>query len=317
MAAVGLGVGLADAQDAWSPIVVTAPGGTLAPQPGEPDPHMQIVVDPRHFPGTDATALPAPRPLPQGAFSPLVTGTIPAARKRLAPPAEALSPVRPAAAGAAEAAAAQDQSETPAEAGASLAGEESEAGAPSSDGADGAFFKKAGPLDALPPNATAAQQYCFNTSDTAGDARFAWQAKKIKEMEAELEKRMSLLQAKTEDYKTWLARRDAFSRKAHEKLVSFYSRMRPDAAAVQLATLDENVAAAVMTKLETKVASQIMGEMDPERAAKIATVIAGAAKVPEPKRPPAAPPATAGIDGARDGAGAPLDARAQGEEPRT
>jgi flagellar motility protein MotE (MotC chaperone) len=157
------------------------------------------------------------------------------------------------------------------------------------------FGKPPGPLEALPPNATAAQQYCFNTADSAADARIAWQAKKIKEMEAELDKRAQQLEAKTEEYKRWLERRDEFSRKAHEKLVGFYSRMRPDAAALQLATLDEEMAAAVVTKLETKVASQIMGEMDPERAAKIATIISGASRIPPEKRravqaPEAKPP---------------------------
>jgi flagellar motility protein MotE (MotC chaperone) len=146
--------------------------------------------------------------------------------------------------------------------------------------------KPPGPLEALPPNATQAQQYCFNTADQAADARIAWQAKKIKEMESELDKRAQQLEAKTEEYKRWLERRDEFSRKAHEKLVGFYSRMRPDAAALQLATLDEEMAAAVVTKLETKVASAIMGEMDPERAAKIATIISGAARIPPEKRRP-------------------------------
>jgi flagellar motility protein MotE (MotC chaperone) len=140
--------------------------------------------------------------------------------------------------------------------------------------------KKPGPLDALPPNATAAQQYCFNTSDSAAEARFAWQAKKIQEMEAELDKRSQQLEAKTQDYKRWLERRDEFSRKAHEKLVGFYSKMRPDAAALQLATINEEIAAAVLTKLDTKVASQIMGEMDPTQAAKIASLISGASKIP-------------------------------------
>lgn len=135
-----------------------------------------------------------------------------------------------------------------------------------------------GALDALPPDATPAEQYCFNTTDTAADARFAWQAKKIQEMEAELNKRAEVLAEKTAEYKKWVQRRDEFSRKAHEKLVGFYSRMRADAAAEQLGALDEETAAAVVTKLETKVASQIMGEMDPVRAAKIASVIAGAAK---------------------------------------
>jgi flagellar motility protein MotE (MotC chaperone) len=95
--------------------------------------------------------------------------------------------------------------------------------------------------------------------------------------------------------------------------VGFYTRMRPDAAALQLATLDEEMAAAVVMKLETKVASQIMGEMDPERAAKIASIISGAGRLPADKRGPArqsdsGPPP--------DQASASADAGATAEGPR-
>jgi flagellar motility protein MotE (MotC chaperone) len=141
------------------------------------------------------------------------------------------------------------------------------------------------PLESLSPDATAVQQYCFNTAEPAADARFAWQAKKISEMEAELEKRVALLEAKTEEFKTWLARRDEFSKRAQDKLVTFYTRMRPDAAALQLAALDEETAAAVLMKIDAKAASPILSEMDPARAAKIAAIISGAGKLPRPKPP--------------------------------
>lgn len=290
------------AQQGWMPTVATTPGGTFnAPPPGSAN-RLAPTIDPRFFPA-QRTAPPNVRnPLPQGAWSPIVTGAIPQPRATTPAPAAApragpdatvpplagptplrpLTPQRAAPAQAVAAAGAPDaganSNAADAKASEAAAGED----APATDAST--LFKKPGPLDALPPNATAAQQYCFNTVDTAADARFAWQAKKIKEMEAELDKRAQMLESKTLEYKRWLERRDEFSRKAHEKLVGFYSRMRPDAAALQLATLDEEMAAAVVTKLETKVASQIMGEMNPERAAKIATIISGAAKVPPERR---------------------------------
>lgn len=290
------------AQESWMPTVATSPGGTLhAPTPG----HVGLtppVIDPRFFPSpaeaakAQAQAQAVRKGVPQGAWSPIVTGAIPAAPTAPAPrdmpvpgayvppveKREVLSPIRslqPALAQAAGAKAPAPKAQgTP----------QAEPAAEEGGGAD-AVFKAPGPLDALPPDATAAQQYCFNTAESAADARFAWQARKIKEMEAALDKRSQQLEAKTQDYKKWLARRDEFSRKAHDKLVGFYSRMRPDAAALQLASLNEEMAAAVVTKLETKVASQIMGEMDPEQAAKIAAIISGAARVP-PERRRAAPP---------------------------
>lgn len=315
----------ATAQDAWSPIVVTSPGGTLATPLDAPAAHTSVTVDPRFFPSEQERPRTAPKALPQGVWSPIVTGAIPKAPKPLpaparTPAADPMSPVRPLApleaiADSEDAEIAPlDIADTPA-AKPDVAAAPAAGAAPAADALaqDGSFFKKPGPLDALPPNATAAQQYCFNTTDSAADARFAWQTKQIKAMEAELDKRIQRLHLKTEEYKSWLERRDAFSRKAHEKLVGFYSRMRPDAAAVQLATIDENVAAAVMTKLETKVASAIMGEMDPERAAKIATIISGAAKIPGPKRQA---PAQAAAPQAADGQEAATPPAVQ-EEPRT
>lgn len=290
------------AQETWMPTVATSPGGVLNNEavPGDLVPghvgRTPSQIDPRFFPSPHSST-PVPRHMvPPGAWSPIVTGALPGADAPAAPAyvppvekREALSPVRPlkpvmAAAGDAKA----PQSKKAGDAKAPAAGGEGQDAA--GGAADSVFNKPPGPLDALPPDATPAQQYCFTTVETAQDSRFAWQANKIKEMEAELDKRAQQLEAKTQEYKQWLARRDEFSRKAQEKLVGFYARMRPDAAAVQLATVDEGMAAAVMMKLETKVASAIMNEMDPERAAKIASIISGAARVPPEKRRQAPPP---------------------------
>jgi flagellar motility protein MotE (MotC chaperone) len=327
LVALGLLAGFgtpASAQQGWVPTVATAPGGSFH-TPADANGRLTTNIDPRYFPSRNTP--PPSNPLPQGAWSPIVTGgipeqSIPTEPKSIGAPAaaaapttgrlsplEPLTPIRPVAPRAVVAA-----SEAPGS-GATQASPPAKAQPSASQAAAGdgdTLFKKPGPLDMPPPNATAAQQYCFNTADSAADARFAWQARKIKEMEAELDKRAQQLEAKTEEYKQWLQRRDEFSRKAHEKLVGFYSRMRPDAAALQLATLDEEMAAAVVTKLETKVASQIMGEMDPERAAKIATIISGAAKIPPERR--RASGQSEGASGAQSG---PPDGATQPEQPRS
>lgn len=287
------------AQQDWMPTVATSPGGTLnEPMPGALN-RAPTKIDPRYFPSPRSAVPPVRHTLPQGAWSPIVTGALPkagdgadaaqrpAARGPGVPVAPLdLSPVRPMPRQAAAPAAGEPEKAEAVKAGATP-------GASPAVSEDEPLFKKPGPLDALPPNASAAQQYCFNTADRAADARFAWQAKKIQDMEAALDQKARELESKTEEYKRWLERRDDFSRKAHEKLVGFYTRMRPDAAAVQLATVDEEMAAAVVMKLQTKVASAIMGEMDPERAAKIAEIISGAGHVPANKRPPAPPAAPA------------------------
>lgn len=297
------------AQETWMPTVATVPGTASSSEFPGAAPLPPLMVDPRLFPPSRPTLPGARDPFPQGAWSPIVTGAIPEPRPVVVPsgvapaqgatsrdlePVVGPTPLRPVTPGITTSAAAETTKETaaaPAGSG-SVSVEAPEEDSTSVEGS-GEMFKKPGPLDALPPNANAAQQYCFNTVDTAADARFAWQAKKIQKMEAALDKKAQQLMAKTDEYKTWLDRRDTFARKAHEKLVGFYSKMRPDAAAVQLATIEEETAAAVLMKLETKVASLIMGEMDPERAAKVATIISGAAKVPPEAKRGAGTPASA------------------------
>jgi flagellar motility protein MotE (MotC chaperone) len=143
---------------------------------------------------------------------------------------------------------------------------------------------EAGPLDG------AAKDYCVNITSAAADARLVLQKKELAGIEAEIAKRIVLLEEKTAEYQKWLARRDEFSKKANETVLRIYARMRPDAAALQLAALDEETAAAVIMKLEPRTASLILNDMDPARAARLAATIAGAAKVAQP---PAVPKAKA------------------------
>ena len=126
---------------------------------------------------------------------------------------------------------------------------------------------------------TAAEQYCANIANPAADARFAWQKKALADMEQEIAKRIALLEEKTAEYQKWLARRDEFSKKANETVLRIYARMRPDAAAVQLAALDEETAASVITKLEPRTASLILNEMEPAQAVRLTATISGAGKV--------------------------------------
>jgi flagellar motility protein MotE (MotC chaperone) len=136
--------------------------------------------------------------------------------------------------------------------------------------------------------APAGQQYCFNVADAAADARFAWQQRTLLEIEQELEKRVALLEKRTEEYRVWLARREEFVAKAQEGLLKIYQRMRPDAAALQIAAMDDETGAAIMSKLDARAASAIMAEMDPAQAARLSGTIAGAARVNETREQAAA-----------------------------
>jgi flagellar motility protein MotE (MotC chaperone) len=140
-------------------------------------------------------------------------------------------------------------------------------------------------------DARPAQQYCINIASAAADARFNWQKKTLGDMERELDDRIAKLEAKVAEYQQWLSRRDDYARKAQEQLVGIFARMRPDAAALQLAAADEETSAAVLSKLDTRISSNILAEMEPNQAARLTAIMVGAGKTDKSAR--------AGRDGRR------------------
>lgn len=115
--------------------------------------------------------------------------------------------------------------------------------------------------------------YCASIADAAADARFAWQKEQLATLEKQVEERIAALEAKRAEYETWLARRDAFLAKADEGVVAIYTKMRADAAALQLANLPDESAAAILTKLNARTASGILSEMEAARAAQLARMM--------------------------------------------
>ena len=145
----------------------------------------------------------------------------------------------------------------------------------------GVFLGTAGHQAALAQDVkadTKNNQYCANIADAASDARFALQKQALADMEKEIEGRLKVLEAKRAEYEEWLRRRNEVLEKADETIVMIYSRMRPDAAALQLTNMDEEIAAAVIAKLNPRVASAVLNEMEPGRAAQLANVITDAPK---------------------------------------
>ena len=119
------------------------------------------------------------------------------------------------------------------------------------------------------------EKFCANIADVARDARFAWEAKTLKDLKAEIEAATAALEAKQAELQELLTRREEFRKLAQQTVVDIYSRMRPEAAAAQLAALDESTAAAVLIKLNSRTASAILGEMDIPRAVSLAQLISG------------------------------------------
>jgi len=120
--------------------------------------------------------------------------------------------------------------------------------------------------------------YCANIADAAADARFALQKAELANMEKEIEGRLKILEAKRAEYEEWLRRRNEVLEKADETVVAIYSRMRPDAAALQLINMEEEIAAAIIAKLNPRAASAVLNEMEPARAAQLANIITDAPK---------------------------------------
>lgn len=133
------------------------------------------------------------------------------------------------------------------------------------------------------PSSSDVARFCSNITDAALDARVAWQLKELEGAEAKLKQRIAELEAKRAEYEQWLKLRDDFLKRAEESVVEIYSGMDPEAAALQIASMADDTAAAVLAKLRVRNASAILNEMEPARAAHLANTLAGMRRVDEEK----------------------------------
>ncbi len=133
------------------------------------------------------------------------------------------------------------------------------------------------PVPAAEPSPTV-KSYCENIADPALDARFLHQKAELARLEDELAKKTGLLEARKAEFQEWLKRRDEFISKAEGSLVKLYSKIKPDAAAPQLAAMDEEAAAALLLKLSAKNSSAILDQMETAKAARLVSVMIGAAR---------------------------------------
>jgi flagellar motility protein MotE (MotC chaperone) len=125
------------------------------------------------------------------------------------------------------------------------------------------------------------ERYCADVAATAGAARNARMEKELMELEQQIIRRTAELEAKRAELQAVIDRREAMVRKADERLVAIYARMRPDAAAAQFAELDEEMAAAMLMRLEPKKSSAILNEMEAVRAVALTKKVAGLSTLPQ------------------------------------
>ena len=143
----------------------------------------------------------------------------------------------------------------------------------------------AGPAETPQPAAAASdeiERFCSNIADAARDRRYALQRQQLLGLQADIDKRMKLLEQKRAEYEDWLKRRDDFVAKATDGVVEIYSKMKPDGAAPQLTDLPPELAAAILMKLDPRQSSLILSEMDAKAAAKLTRIMAAAARKTDP-----------------------------------
>ncbi|MGY4630068.1 MotE family protein [Bradyrhizobium sp. USDA 4486] len=142
---------------------------------------------------------------------------------------------------------------------------------------------KPAPAQAAVPADNEVALFCSNVADPAVDARLAWQLKELEKAETQLRERIAEVEAKRAEYEKWMALRDDFLKKAEAQVVEIYSRMKPDAAATQIAGMADETAAAVLAKLNPRTSSAIFNEMDTARAAHLADLLGGMRRVDDGK----------------------------------
>lgn len=142
---------------------------------------------------------------------------------------------------------------------------------------------KPAPAQAAAPGDNEVALFCSNVADPAIDARLAWQLKELEKAESLLRERIAEVEAKRAEYEKWMALRDDFLKKAEASVVEIYSRMKPDAAATQIAGMADETAAAVLAKLSPRSSSAIFNEMETGRAAHLADLLGGMRRVDDGK----------------------------------
>jgi flagellar motility protein MotE (MotC chaperone) len=121
------------------------------------------------------------------------------------------------------------------------------------------------------------RQYCTNVIDPARDQRYLLQKEDLDRLQADIDERISVMEARRAEYEDWLKRRNDFMQKAEAGLVDIYKTMRADAAAPQLEAVDAILAAAIIMKLPARQSGLILAEMDAQKAAIVASIMSSAA----------------------------------------
>jgi flagellar motility protein MotE (MotC chaperone) len=116
--------------------------------------------------------------------------------------------------------------------------------------------------------------YCANIADLAADARYALQMKTLEDLQAKIDQKISLLEAKRAESEAFLKKRNDAIKETRQDLVEIFSKMKPDVAAAQFEILDVETSASILKQLNARVAGTILNEMKAPIAAAITVKMA-------------------------------------------
>lgn len=125
-------------------------------------------------------------------------------------------------------------------------------------------------------------RYCVAIAPSAVEARLNYQLKQLMALEERVKEEAAALEKREAEARDWVTKREEMMKAATDDVVAVYAKMSAEAAAIQLADMDEAVAISILAKLKPQVASAILNEMDNEKAAKLTTIMSGAS--PEDKK---------------------------------
>ncbi len=103
-----------------------------------------------------------------------------------------------------------------------------------------------------------------------------YQSKRLIELESRIKDEIAILEKTEKGAREWVTKRDELMKAATDDVVAIYAKMTAEAAAAQMATMDDPLAASILAKLKPQAASGILDEMDADRAAKLTTLMSGA-----------------------------------------
>ena len=138
----------------------------------------------------------------------------------------------------------------------------------------GAFAEERPVIMTTKASADEIREFCTNIADAARDQRYLLQKQELEKLQKDVDERIKTLEMRRAEYQDWLKRRNDFLKSTEKDLVDIYRKMKPDAAAAQLAEINAEIASAIIMKLPPRQSSTILAEMPADKAALLTRLIA-------------------------------------------